>query len=709
MFWLHASSAPRFDSSVRDVVAQLQIPGHKDPGANVYQLFRSWLRDPENGSWVLVLDNADDVRFLLQPPASERADGQDPRPSSGDRCLDYLPPSSHGKFLFTTRSLSAALQVTDRSNVVMIEPMGEAHALLLLQRKLQPGYDQDHCAELVKELDFMPLAMAQAAAYIRKQARRSSISDYVQKLRKSDKSMVRLLARDDGDTRRDREATNSILLTWQISFDYIQEQRTSAADLLSLMSCFDRQSIPEALLNDMSNGWGKAATDLSIHDTESTGGNDSATMTESVSSTSSESENEEFTEDIQTLLDYAFISMTGGETSFEMHRLVQLATQGWLESQKTLENYQSHFISSLDDAFPEYASFEDWDNCQMLLPHAAMTIAMKFRKREVALQHASLLRKLGWYAQDRDDLALADNAASRSLRLLENLLGPKHLDTANSMGVLASVYYEQNLYEQSVKLHVQALEVRKALLGLEAPDTATSMNNLGVVYSKMGLHEQAIKIHSQTLEVRKTLFGVENQYTATSMTNLAGVYLRQGLYEQAAELHKQALEIRQKVQGPENPETLLSMSNLASVYFAQGLLAQAEELYEQAIDIKRKVLGSKHPDTAAGLNLLAAVYSSQGLHDRAAELELQGLIIMEEALGLTHPRTVLATANMALGLFSSGRTKNAIEQLRLAVVRSSVSLGSDHPMTISMITKLEDWKKQKQALADSSLSRKETS
>jgi hypothetical protein len=48
--------------------------------------------------------------------------------------------------------------------------------------------------------------------------------------------------------RRDREAKNSIITTWQISFDYIREIRPSAANLLSLMSFFDRQAIPEALL-----------------------------------------------------------------------------------------------------------------------------------------------------------------------------------------------------------------------------------------------------------------------------------------------------------------------------------------------------------------------------------------------------------------------------------------------------------------------------
>jgi len=57
-----------------------------------------------------------------------------------------------------------------------------------------------------------------------------------------------LLNCDDGQLRRDGEAKNSIIITWQISFEYIHEIRPTAANLLSLMSFFDRQGIPEALL-----------------------------------------------------------------------------------------------------------------------------------------------------------------------------------------------------------------------------------------------------------------------------------------------------------------------------------------------------------------------------------------------------------------------------------------------------------------------------
>jgi hypothetical protein len=60
----------------------------------------------------------------------------------------------------------------------------------------------------------------------------------------------KLLKKDMGDIRRDATASNSIITTWQISFEYIRKEMPTAARLFSLMSLFDRQGIPESLLGN---------------------------------------------------------------------------------------------------------------------------------------------------------------------------------------------------------------------------------------------------------------------------------------------------------------------------------------------------------------------------------------------------------------------------------------------------------------------------
>lgn len=67
-------------------------------------------------------------------------------------------------------------------------------------------------------------------------------------LDRSDQDRAHLLEREMGDNRRDCQALSCIVKTWQTSFIYIRGQHQAAARLLSLGDLFDRQCVPESLL-----------------------------------------------------------------------------------------------------------------------------------------------------------------------------------------------------------------------------------------------------------------------------------------------------------------------------------------------------------------------------------------------------------------------------------------------------------------------------
>jgi hypothetical protein len=141
--------------------------------------------------------------------------------------------------------------LVERRDIIAIEPMSKEHGLALFEKKLG-GCDSGDAAELAAALDFMPLAIVQAAAYISQRVPRYSVQQYLQDFQKSNHKRLSLLNYEGGQLRRDQEAKNSIIVTWQISFDHICETRPSVTDLLSLMSFFDRQGIPETLLRSRS-------------------------------------------------------------------------------------------------------------------------------------------------------------------------------------------------------------------------------------------------------------------------------------------------------------------------------------------------------------------------------------------------------------------------------------------------------------------------
>ena len=134
--------------------------------------------------------------------------------------------------------------------------MSSEDALKLFNTKLGGDADGSDNADIITELlvilELMPLAIVQAVVYILRRKPRYSVREYLQEFRQSDHKRTSLLDYNGNQLRRDREAKNSIIVIWQISFDHIRRIRPSAADLLSLMSFFDRQGIPNTLLQSQS-------------------------------------------------------------------------------------------------------------------------------------------------------------------------------------------------------------------------------------------------------------------------------------------------------------------------------------------------------------------------------------------------------------------------------------------------------------------------
>jgi Tetratricopeptide repeat len=54
------------------------------------------------------------------------------------------------------------------------------------------------------------------------------------------------------------------------------------------------------------------------------------------------------------------------------------------------------------------------------------------------------------------------------------VLGQEHLDTLNSIGILASTFWNQGRWKEAEELDVQVMETRKRVLGQEHLDTLTA-------------------------------------------------------------------------------------------------------------------------------------------------------------------------------------------------------------------------------------------
>jgi hypothetical protein len=294
----------------------------------------------------------------------------------------------------------------------------------------------------VAALEYMPLAITQAAAFLQQSRRKYTIARYIEDLEKLDASNDALIDRDHGDLRRDPDASNAIMLTWQISFEYIVQTRRSAAELLSLMSLCDRHSIPELLI-----------------------------------SPALESESIAFDDDVTMLVEFSFVAEASYESSFEMHRLVQIATRKWMAWRGELRTRVDQFVVKLENTMP-WAEHSNNARCEVLFPHVRYAMELEQYVSTAATPWRLVLDKGATYASSRGSRAFLLQAIEMGMRWGEaskRVLGEEHRDTLVSISNLAGYYDRLGDSGRAAEIGEQCWAASQRVLGEEHLDTLVSM------------------------------------------------------------------------------------------------------------------------------------------------------------------------------------------------------------------------------------------
>lgn len=239
VFWVPATNIESLQQAYLEIGRQLQIPGLEEEQADVKKLVQSHLTGESAGRWLLIFDNADDMNMWIGS-----ADNRD----LSHGLIDYLPRSRQGFLVFTTRSRKVAVKLSQH-NVTEVAEMDEDVATQMLSNSL---IDQkllnNHrdTVKLLEQLTFLPLAIAQAAAYINENG--VTLAMYLSLLEDQEQNVVELLSENFEDEGRYRDIKNPVATTWLISFEHIKRLDPLAAKYLSLMSCVDAKDIPQSLL-----------------------------------------------------------------------------------------------------------------------------------------------------------------------------------------------------------------------------------------------------------------------------------------------------------------------------------------------------------------------------------------------------------------------------------------------------------------------------
>jgi tetratricopeptide (TPR) repeat protein len=639
ILWISCTSYESVEQAYMSIALKLGITDPKP--AEVKQQVKVYLSQGSTARWLLMFDNADDMEMW--------------------KTADFLPESERGHILLTTRTRQVAVRLAS-SHVIMISEPDTETAVEILRRSLITRdllNDREAAIALLKELACLPLAIAQAAAYINEKDIR--LSAYTTLLHESEPDVIELLSEDFGDEGRYKDIQNPVATTWWISFQQIQQLNPTAIDYLLFMACINHRHIPQSLLPRTTSS--KKRTDA-----------------------------------IGLLKAFSFVNEEGEACSLNIHRLVHLATRNWMRKNQLFSQQILKTADRLTEAFPNnyHTNRKLW---REYLPHVlSLTEEAEFQKDEE--KYVDMVQKTGNCLYSDGRSKEAEDQFLQVLKIRKQVLGPENPDTLTSMSDLAATYCSQGRWKESEELELQVMERRKQVLGPEHLDTLLSMTGLVAIYCNLGRWKEAEVLGVQVMEVRKQVLGLEHPDTLLSMANIATTYCSQGRWKESEELKLQVMERRKQVLGPEHPDTLRSMFSLATTYMKQRRRKEAEELNVEVTRIRKQVLGPEHPDTLLSMANLASMYWKSGRQKEAEELQVQVAEMQKKRIGPEHPHTLTSMGNLAFFWKSQGKTQAASALLKQCLALRKKVLGPGHPDTLLSSRALAEWTKEDRPLLD---------
>ena len=323
---MQGSGVLKFSEGLKDIARRVRIPPHSTETDEARLLeVKRWFEDPNNGNWILVIDNADNEADFAAK------DGP---------IAKFIPYALDGTLIITTRSRQIASQQC--YTTIEVGKMGEEEALELFSKRYcgrgsLKDKEKEDVAAILSTVHHLPLTIVGLADSMTSTAIPPSM--YRNTIQEGEKRIKDLLLWNFSDIQREPGKEN-ILDTYIATFDQIRRQMPRALDLLRLMAFFNHQNIPEELLTQC----------------------DLEGMDHSV----------DFPDAIGKLLGCWLVTMVecgcGVKRYYNLDRLVQLSLQEYLQTDE-LNQGRRAALEVISRLFPQSQDEQQYI-CPAYIPHA---------------------------------------------------------------------------------------------------------------------------------------------------------------------------------------------------------------------------------------------------------------------------------------------------------------------------------------------------
>ena len=313
IFWISGESNMTFQSSVREMALEMEITSPESDFSSTLMKALVWLKK-QCKMWCLIVDNLDqlemseDMRKLLRGKWKQ---------------------GSRGHVIITTRRQPREiLKETgiEEKSCIDLKRLTQEQSVEFLRKKTGRMVGEDsEVRELASELSGLPLALDQAAAYIRYLS--CSISDYVKQYREQIEKLELLkkmqAQEPDEYTSQDRLAVHT---TWLMNFEHItnsksydKDVRVVATLLMEIFAFLGPDDIPREVFNE-----GLPPVD-------------SPSLLNVMSSSLRRIE-------VMSLLTNLSLFQQFGANSYSVHRLVQEVIRTWMDEKRKEDAFCKDFF-----------------------------------------------------------------------------------------------------------------------------------------------------------------------------------------------------------------------------------------------------------------------------------------------------------------------------------------------------------------------------
>ncbi len=150
----------------------------------------------------------------------------------------------------------------------------------------------------------------------------------------------------------------------------------------------------------------------------------------------------------------------------------------------------------------------------------------------------------------------------RQYQMNERQFGKNHIQTANSMHDLATIYQSQEDYSQAITLYERALRARVVILGENNIDTLNTIMGLADIYQITKKYELALPYYERALKISENLYHNDSHDYAIALMNMGEIKTKLKQNNDAIAYFQTALKISKENFGEFHPEVLLIQDNI---------------------------------------------------------------------------------------------------------------------------------------------------